>query len=311
MAFLSAFCLVYNHTGMRIKTESGAMDYHWKTDTYISNMKEGFSWIRTDSNGYNNASVPENIDILLMGSSHMEAVQVAQNENTSALLNIMLPGMKTYNTGISGHTIYRCVDNIESAIGSFCPSNYVIIETNRIKLDINEMNVVIAGNAIKESDSSDGKLMRIVQGIPVFKPLYNQLVAWTSQDAKQTSKGTNTIVELDDYCSVLNSFLNIVEQSAKKQRVQAIIFYDPPQEFSEGGSLDYFHTDEDIVLFSEACDANNIIFVDMTPDFKKMYEDDHILAHGFSNTGVGIGHLNKYGHKAIAERLAEVIGGEN
>lgn len=69
----------------------------------LSNMKEGFSWIKTDANGYNNASIPENVDILLMGSSHMEAVQVSQSENTAALLNTMLPGMKTYNTGISGH----------------------------------------------------------------------------------------------------------------------------------------------------------------------------------------------------------------
>lgn len=109
----------------------------------------------------------------------------------------------------------------------------------------------------------------------------------------------------------MNLFLNIVEQSAKEQGVQAIIFYDPPQEFLEDGSLDYFHTDEDIALFSEACAANNIIFLDMTSDFKKMYEEERILAHGFSNTGVGIGHLNKYGHKVIAEKLVEVIGGEN
>ncbi len=45
----------------------------------------------------------------------------------------------------------------------------------------------------------------------------------------------------------------------------------------------------------------------MTASFIKLYEQNHILAHGFINTAVGEGHLNKYGHKAIAEAVAAVI----
>ena len=307
---LSVLCLFYNYNGLRIKSESGATDYHWQPNIYISNMKEGFACIKTDANGYNNLSVPENINILLMGSSHMEALQVAQNENTSSLLNEMIPKMNTYNIGISGHTIYRCVDNMESAIGKFASSDYIIIETNSIKLDINEMDRVISENAIKESASSDSNIVRLFQKIPVFKPLYNQIVTWVSQDETQINK-IDEIEKSEDYYSVLNSFLSIVEKTAQRYGVQTIIFYDPPQEFSEDGSLDYFHTRGDIALFREACAANNIIFVDMTPDFEAMYEEEHILAHGFANTAVGTGHLNKYGHRVIAERLAKVIGGGN
>ena len=59
--------------------------------------------------------------------------------------------------------------------------------------------------------------------------------------------------------------------------------------------------------FAELCADENIIFIDMTEEFVSLYEEQHILAHGFVNTTVGRGHLNRYGHASIAKRLAEVI----
>ena len=47
----------------------------------------------------------------------------------------------------------------------------------------------------------------------------------------------------------------------------------------------------------------------MTDSFRDLYATEHHLAHGFINTAVGSGHLNKYGHRVIAEKLAEVIQG--
>ena len=61
--------------------------------------------------------------------------------------------------------------------------------------------------------------------------------------------------------------------------------------------------------FARMCADEGIIFVDMTDDFVSLYEEQHILAHGFVNTGVGVGHLNRYGHEMIAKRLAQIIEG--
>jgi hypothetical protein len=45
-------------------------------------MTEGFSWLKMDDSGFNNVAFDdvgsEQPDILLMGSSHMEAVQVVK-----------------------------------------------------------------------------------------------------------------------------------------------------------------------------------------------------------------------------------------
>ena len=55
---------------------------------------------------------------------------------------------------------------------------------------------------------------------------------------------------------------------------------------------------------------NNQVFIDMTDTFAAAYQADYTLAHGFANTGVGIGHLNRDGHRMIAEALAAEIGEE-
>lgn len=305
---LSAFSYAYYHTGLRIKSESGATDYHWEPNALISTMKEGFSWIKTDANGYNNVSIPAQIDILIMGSSHMEAVEVAQNENTVAQLNMLLPDMYVYNIGISGHTIYRCVDNISSAIENFKPTSYVVIETNKIRLDVDEMEAVISGHAVRESASSGGRVMSILQRIPAFKPLYSQIEAWMAQDRKIVVAQSGESSEAENYYAVLEAFLGIVGEAAETDGIQAIIFYDPPQEYDEDGLLDYFHTDKEVTLFKEACEQNNIVFMDLTDTFAAAFQADYTLAHGFANTGVGLGHLNRDGHRMIAEVLAAEIG---
>ena len=45
----------------------------------------------------------------------------------------------------------------------------------------------------------------------------------------------------------------------------------------------------------------------MTEAFDILYEKEHILAHGFSNSEIGEGHLNRYGHAVIVEIIANKI----
>ena len=45
----------------------------------------------------------------------------------------------------------------------------------------------------------------------------------------------------------------------------------------------------------------------MTDIFINEYNESSTLPHGFINTSVGTGHLNKDGHRMIAEALARAI----
>ena len=78
---LSVFCFFYSYSGIHIVNDTFATDYKWQSNQFKSNMTEGFAWIKLDKYGFNNVnSHIDDIDILLMGSSHMEAVQIKQEE---------------------------------------------------------------------------------------------------------------------------------------------------------------------------------------------------------------------------------------
>lgn len=47
--------------------------------------------------------------------------------------------------------------------------------------------------------------------------------------------------------------------------------------------------------------------LDVSEKFKELYDDKHIFAYGFNNTAVNSGHLNKYGHKIIAESILDYV----
>lgn len=87
LIILSAFCFVYDFSGVHISNPSGSTDYKWESGQWKADMLEGMAWFRMDDNGFNNVDAEDgDLDILLMGSSHMEAVQVDPTENTAYLL---------------------------------------------------------------------------------------------------------------------------------------------------------------------------------------------------------------------------------
>lgn len=316
LAILSLSSLAYSYSGIHIKNPSGATDYAWMPNQWKANMTEGFSWMRMDENGFNNLSILEDIDILLMGSSQMEATNVPQDANTAALLNEILTDIDIYNIGTSGHTIYNCVSNMEDAVDAYSPSKYIVLETDRVKLETSEMQKVIAGEYPQIKSYDSGIIYWIQKYVPAIKNIYKGIESWIAADCNsigETLEAKAAVTEEpayadfrdDGYTDVLNAFLAKAAVSSKQSGANLVIFYQPSTEIDEDGRFvtdwDGSYTD----LFRTACEDNGILFIDMTEEFRKLYEEEHILAHGFINTAVGKGHLNRYGHEAIAERLAE------
>lgn len=308
LAFLSGIAYLYFYTGIHITNKTNATDYTWTPSQRINNMKEGFSFIKMDKNGFNNANgYDENIDILLMGSSHMEAYQVGKDQNCGYLLNEMMPEYNTYNIGTSGHTIYRLADNIGAALQEYNPSKYVLIETSTVQLDVNAMDNVVSKKAVP-IESYDSGILYYLQKVPAFKPIYNQLENWIN--AKPTHLRDNPSDETfitDEYRFALSEFLGLIKNEAEKNNVIPVIFYAPSGHLSENGILIQDTNDKYLENFKETCISLGIIFVDMSESFNRLYTENDVLPHGFSNTAVGVGHLNKYGHKAVAKKIAAEI----
>lgn len=310
---LSGVTIIYSNTGVHITNKSHATDYKWKPYQFKSNMKEGFSWLRMNGDGFNNCfdnNDVEKIDILLMGSSHMEAVNVPKESNVGYLLNNHdVPEYITYNIGISGHQIYQCVNNLADAVKFYNPYRYIIIETDSIELDEAKMTEVINNTFPIITSHDSGLLFYIQKCIPCFLPLYREIDNWLAikpyhnQEMIVDDQGNNTS-NSDERKATLDKFLDQAVASAYDRQI--IIVYHPATVIDDKGMLEPEDI-ETVDLFRSACFRHSIEFVDMYEDFNREYCDNHVLPHGFTNTAVGEGHLNEAGHRLIAERLGLVI----
>ena len=281
-------------------------------------MTEGFAWLKLDEYGFNNTSenaekaMNEGIDILLMGSSHMEAMQVSQNENLGTILNERLEMFNTYNIGMSGHDVYRVMDNVDIAVNYYNPKKYLLIEIGEIKLDIEEMMSVIDGTA-KKIPSYDSGIVYQLQKIPSIKWIYKSLDEWMSQSKTVLEKKSdtfaveNTVLQETSYEAVLEQFLELCKQACEQTGCTPMIFYHQQAEILSDGEIAFPTDKEYLELFANICDKKGIRFVDMTPAFVSSYEESKCLPHGFVNTYVGSGHVNAHGHRVFADELIKVI----
>lgn len=316
---LSVFCFVFLYEGTHVTEETGATDYTWESNQWKATMSEGFAWLKMDENGYNNAFIDDDeIDILLMGSSHMEALQVDADENTGYLLNKMIPRYTTYNIGISGHTIYRCIDNMNDAVKNYAPNKYVVLVIDTVDLNELEMKNIITETA-KPIPSYDSGMMYYIQKIPAAKAVYKQLDEWVSleslqkpsvekgdsKEPSQDRKEDNTLTS--DYINLLNAFLSKAITPVKEIGGNLIIVFQPQQALTGEGAVEYYYSEDNLKFFKQACKEKGIVFCDMTEAFNELFEKEHQLAHGFVNSELGEGHLNKYGHKILAEYIAAKI----
>ena len=171
VGMLSLLNLALGYTGVHIDNKIGATDYVWESNQLRSNTSEGFAWLQVDEFGFNNTkentekAMSNGVDILLMGSSHMEAMQASKDEIVGALLNAKLAKMNTYNIGMSGHDVYRVFDNVWDAVKVYQPEKYLVMEIDEIKLDITEKQDVINGTA-KKIQSYDSGIIFHMQKIP-------------------------------------------------------------------------------------------------------------------------------------------------
>lgn len=303
---LTIMCFFYYNPGTHISSNNGATDYVWEKEKFYCKATEGAAYGRIDSRGYNNEAVPERIDILMMGSSHMEAFNVSQDENAAASLNEKFNGKKTvYNIGMSAHKFYYCAKNLSGAIVEFKPAKYVVIETNTLNFNKKSLDQAASGT-LKKIPSYDSGLLYQLQRNQYFKLLYKQLKNVEETEGITVKKNDEIKIE-KGYQASVDNLLKKLSDTCESYNCKLIILYQPSLILNQDGSADTNSSKEAREFFRKECELHNIVFADMTDDFLNNYADSKVLPHGFSNTAVGQGHLNKYGHKMIAEKLYKII----
>lgn len=312
---LNALCFFYSNIPVHSDNSNGATDYIWEKEKFYCSGTEGFAWGKTDKNGYNNRAVPEKMDILIMGSSHMEAFNVPQDKNAAALLQEMLSedGMdeQVYNIGISGHYFLKCVSNLRNALEVYQPDKYAIIEMSSLSFSKEDLRLV-AEERLSIIPSFNAGVIGVLQKIPYLRHIYHQIENGIRQQNAEGSEmdgdevgtvgGENDVGRARLLGEVLRKSASVAADSG----CELIVFFQPNLKMGRDGACD----PTEISLrqfFSRLCEENGILFLDMTDRFLESYRDDAVLPHGFSNTRIESGHLNHAGHRMIAEELFQVI----
>lgn len=312
MAFLglTVFCYFYSNPPVHYPDPDGATDYRWEQNKFHSEGTEGFSWGKTNNEGYFNISdysVGDVVDVLIMGSSQMEASNVAAEDSTASVLSSMLSNETVYNIGTSGHTFLTCANNLEKALEKYKPTRFVVIEVHNLAFSDKELQQAIDGT-VPEIPSHNGGLVGLLQKNPFLRSIYHQMKNYINKEQENNDLQAEEIAlaELSTDDELLQLLLGKLHSIASNANTDIVVFYIPRTTVSSDGTL-HMTGGAELSQFRDACAANDIYFLDMSDRFMREYEESYTLPYGFANTSVGSGHLNKYGHAMIADELYKLI----
>jgi hypothetical protein len=312
---LSIPCLVYFNFSISIPTKGCPTDYVFEKHSYYSRAVEGFGYGRMNNEGFTNIEDynEQPVDILLMGSSQMEGLQVPQDKTTASLLNKLFSGKEyVYNIGISEHNFSIVANNFEAAIKKYTPKKYVIIETGSIQFSMQTLVDIIHYKIPEHIPESNIRGPRaflrttFLKNILYIRLFLYQVKKFRDKANKDKLEGVDGFNK-DEYLKNITMVMQRLNQTTIENNTKLIIFYHPQLVLNKDGSASTNTDTEYLELFKTACGNNGIYFMDMTGVFMEEYKSNHVLPHGFANTAVGTGHLNKNGHRIIAAELFRQI----
>ena len=316
VVILSVLMLGYSFIPVHIENPVSNTDYIWPTGSVWFRVTEGIGYGKFDDNGFNNPEVMEHPDILLLGSSHMEAQYVPQKDNVAAVMTDLFEGEhEVYNLGISGHTIFKTCQYLPKNIELYGDSvKYVILETFFVSVTEKDVDDVL-NHTVKFASSKHRPVMQFVNEVPGLRIIDHQRkVGFFDLFTDSGSRPSVFSIDGDEYSSEVSEsdlpaydrLFQYLEDIEKDTDVELIIYYHPTETFDEEGHI-LFEEGNAYEAFAEAAAAHNIDFVDVADDFTRMFYEDHHVAHGFCTGKLGVGHLNSYGHRASAEALVKFI----
>ena len=316
LALLNAFCWWY-FDQPPLQTNAGrATDVIRAPGARKSQYREGESGAqRMDENGYNNPAdaAADGIDILFMGSSHLEGACVAPGENAAAQLEKALRDAgrtdRVYNLGMSAHSLPRNAGNLGRALAEYQPKRYVIIETASVVFGARAI-AAAREDRVGRVDAEALPVPDLIRDRPLFKNVYKQIMELIAAEGVNNDGPKLTAVPetlLGEYRAALGEWFSGLRAEANAAGVELILCYHPHLVPQMDGSVRLEEGEGEIRAFAAACADAGIPFVDLSDAFLRAYAERRVLPHGFANTALGVGHLNAEGSRMMAEALAAAI----
>ena len=311
LAVLTGFCFFYYNLPVHHDSPTGSSDYIWDANAISMKCTEGFAYSVTDANGFPNAweSNKEEIDVLVMGSSHGEGFNVSYDENFTYVLNEIYAekgeDFLAYNISTSGHSLVHCFRNLEAGIKEFSPDDYVVIETPNLSMTMDKLIDMQEGD-LPRFESNDSEIIKFLQRNDFFRLAYSQGYSFLNKSKPFANTNADDPIDFEQYEILMEKIVVKAAETVAKADCKLIIVYLPELSLNTDGSVNDQEIIEQYTILKKLCDKHGVIFVDMYEPFKTHYEETYELPNGFSNTKVGTGHINTTGHRLVAETLYEI-----
>ena len=315
---LNGFCAWYYNPAPYEKSPDRATDVVRRPGAVNAQAKEGIGVHRIDANGYNNPAMGdgEAVAVLMMGSSHTEGFNVPEGCDVSSLLGEKLRAAgregRVYNIGMSAHNFKNCARNLANALERFRPTDCVVIETSELAFRPRAIRRAMAGKGRRRKATSV-PLPALLSDRPLSKRLYKQFMGlMNAEDEEAAESFTPKNIHMNDdqqarYTEALTAWFTQLSGTAAAAGVKLVIWYHPRLTPTLDGGVESDAQQQCLACFREACAAAGVVFVDMSGPFLDAYAERAVLPAGFANTALGVGHLNREGHRMAAEALFEAI----
>lgn len=272
---------------------------------------EGFCVGNLDANGYNNAfyverglDVAERPNVLVMGSSHGEAYNVPMQANLTYRLNLKFENDKEektfYSCARSGHAIAMNAARCDDALRFFKPKEYLILELWHFPGALSVEKGINDGYPNKSPASPlIVNAIKWIHGLPWARNIF---LTMRGDEIKAATESSPEELEL-----AWSALVKHIVKAAENNDVKPIIFFHRVFNLEKDGSISPSWDVEELALFRAICEREGVVFVDATERFREEYEKNNVWPYGFCNAGIISGHLNRDGHRIIADVLEEKI----
>ena len=305
---LCLFCTLWYKVPVHFPNEDGATEYKYEPNTFYCRGTEGFAMGRTNSDGFPELldhAPGDPVDVLLMGSSHLEGYCVAPEDNAAAVLNRLFGGEKTvYSIAMAGHTFPYCAKHLEKALEVYAPA-YAVLELASLSYDPAAMDAAADGS-LPDIPSHAGGFVTLLQKLPFLRLIYTKYFNVGNAAVKAAAVMEAEVSEAD-YSSSLARLLEKIGEVSAAHGVKTILVHFPtvvPD--AQGRAVTEIRPGER-ESFRRLAEENGLVFLDLTDRCAAALEEDNVLLFGFSNTAPGRGHINRQGHALFAEAVYGLI----
>lgn len=275
---------------------------------------EGFGVTCYAANSEIDTPYHDGLSIAVLGDSYTEALQVSNSRKFVTLTEMLLRErgypVDLHNLGDSGNTLADLAHLAPAVNKTYAPS-IVVLQTNSFGLrdSFNSRRE----NYFSREDTGDVKLVHRASS-SAESSYRNTILSsglltyfayrWdsvTSRAERREADRWNSDLASD---AEIVAVVNVLLAAYPDSKVVLLLMPDIPVITSTEVVWKNLE-DEKLLNVLTQIDRLQVVYPDSA--FRELYEQSHVFPRGFENTALNTGHLNRFGHEAVAGALADAL----